>query len=144
MKVNQWMKRYSRLFLWGAGLLILLAVFFSHMTGLELLGKFCYLTAGVPEVCIQKNYAASPEQTLALAAGTERASEHPLAQAVIRYAQGLPSYEAEMVQTIKGYGMEARINGRRVLLGNRRLMEQNSLAVSEQMEQDLAEIQSSG
>lgn len=102
------------------------------------------LTAGVPEVCIQKNYAASPEQTLALAASTERASEHPLAQAVIRYAQGLPSYEAEMVQTIKGYGMEARIDGRRVLLGNRRLMEQNGLAISEQMEQNLAEIQNSG
>ena len=49
------------------------------------------LTEGVPEVCIQKDYSEEANQVLALAASVERASDHPLANAVIRYAADLPS-----------------------------------------------------
>ena len=58
------------------------------------------LTEGVPEVCVQKDYSNEATQALALAASVERASDHPLANAVIRYAADLPSYEAESVKYI--------------------------------------------
>ena len=102
------------------------------------------LTEGVPEVCIQKNYSEEANQVLALAASVERASDHPLANAVIRYTADLPSYEAESVQTIKGCGMDASICGHRVLIGNRKLMEQNGIELTEQVLNDLSEVQNSG
>lgn len=102
------------------------------------------LTAGVPEVCVQKNYSDMSEQVLAFAAGAERASDHPLAQAVIRYAKDLPSYEAEAAQTIKGCGMEATVCGHKVFIGNQKLMEQNGMELSEQVRQDLREVQHNG
>ena len=102
------------------------------------------LTEGVPEVCVQKDYSNEATQALALAASVEKASDHPLANAVIRYAAYLPSYEAESVQTIKGCGMDARICGRRVLIGNRKLMEQNGIELTEQVLNDLSEVQNSG
>ncbi len=102
------------------------------------------LTEGVPEVCVQKDYSNEATQALALAASVEKASDHPLANAVIRYAANLPSYEAEYVQTIKGCGMDASIFGRRVLIGNRKLMEQNGIELTGQVLNDLEEVQSSG
>ncbi len=102
------------------------------------------LTEGVPEVCVQKNYSDDASHALALAASVERASDHPLANAVIRYAAALPSYEAEYVQTINGCGMDASICGHRVLIGNRKLMEQNGIELTEQVLNDLNDVQSSG
>lgn len=102
------------------------------------------LTEGVPEVCVQKDYSNEATQALALAASVEKASDHPLANAVIRYASDLPSYEAESVQNIKGCGMDASVCGRRVLIGNRKLMEQNGIELTEQVLNDLSEVQNSG
>ena len=101
------------------------------------------LTEGVPEVCVQKDYSNKATQALALAASVEKASDHPLANAVIRYAADLPSYEAESVQTIKGCGMDASICGHRVLIGNRKLMEQKGIELTEQVLSDLSEVQNS-
>lgn len=102
------------------------------------------LTEGVPEVCVQKDYSNEATQALALAASVEKASDHPLANAVIRYAADLSSYEAESVQNIKGCGMDASICGHRVLIGNRKLMEQNGIELTEQVLNDLSEVQNSG
>lgn len=102
------------------------------------------LTEGVPEVCVQKDYSNEATQALALAASVEKASDHPLANAVIRYAADLHSYEAESVQTIKGCGMDASACGRRVLIGNRKLMEQNGIELTGQVLNNLKEVQNSG
>lgn len=102
------------------------------------------LTEGVPEVCVQKDYSNEATQALALAASVEKASDHPLANAVIRYAADLHSYEAESVQTIKGCGMDASICGRRVLIGTRKLMEQNGIELTGQVLNDLEDVQNSG
>lgn len=102
------------------------------------------LTVGIPEVCVQKNYSDTPEQILAFAASAERASNHPLAQAVIRYAGSLPSYEAVDAQEVRGCGIEAEVCGHRVLVGSRKLMEQNKSSLSEQQQQDLGKVQNGG
>lgn len=113
-------------------------------TDIVVFDKTGTLTAGIPEVSIQKNYTEEPEQTLALAAGVEKVSDHPLAQAVLRYADRLPSHEAESVQTVKGCGMEAIVCGRKVLVGNQKLMEQNGIGISGQVQQDLKQVQNNG
>ena len=57
----------------------------------------------------------------------EKASDHPLAQAVIRYAGDVTSYEACAVETVKGCGVKAVVNDHDVLVGNQRLMEQDGI-----------------
>ena len=102
------------------------------------------LTRGVPAVCMQRSYSAEPTRVLSLAASAERASDHPLAQAVIRHAADLPSYEAESVQTAKGLGLQASVCGCGVLIGNQKLMEQNGVSIPAQVRQDLDVLRGSG
>ena len=63
---------------------------------------------------------------LQFAASAERYSEHPLAEAVLQAARqrGLELWEPEQVEMIPGLGVRARVNGRRVAVGNRRMTEQ--------------------
>jgi len=61
---------------------------------------------------------------LRLAGGVEKSSEHPLAAAIVEGAQGrgLTLPDAESFNAIPGHGIEARIEGRTLLLGNLKLM----------------------
>ena len=69
---------------------------------------------------------------LHLAASAERGSEHPLGQAIVRAAEreGLTLGEPTQFQAIAGYGVRARVEERRVLVGNRRLMEQEKIQLN--------------
>ena len=64
------------------------------------------------------------DEALRLAAALEAASEHPLARAIVEAAKEhqieLPT--AEDFQAVVGYGIEGRVEGRRVLVGARRFM----------------------
>src|SRR3990170_1443385 len=64
------------------------------------------------------------EELLRLAGGVEKSSEHPLAAAIVEGAKGrgLTLPEAEGFNAIPGHGIEARIEGRALLLGNLRFM----------------------
>lgn len=61
---------------------------------------------------------------LALAASAERGSEHPLGEAIVRAAEAeeLVLAEPQAFEGIAGHGIAATVNGRAVLVGNRRLM----------------------
>jgi Cu+-exporting ATPase len=68
-------------------------------------------------------------ELLQLAASIERASEHPLAAAIVAGAQerNLKLSEAEQFQSITGKGVVGRVEGRQVALGNIKLLEQLSI-----------------
>lgn len=102
------------------------------------------LTMGVPEVCAMKDYSGDREMVLSLAASVEKASDHPLAQAVIRYAGDIASYEACAVETVRGCGVKAVVNDHDVLVGNQRLMEQDGIELTEQIKQDIKDVQNTG
>ncbi len=102
------------------------------------------LTEGLPRVCLKKDFTDMPEEVLALAASAEKASDHPLAQAIIRYAGDFPSYEAESVETIKGLGIKAEVGGRSILIGNRKLMKEEKIGLPEGVAQAVAEAQKGG
>jgi Cu+-exporting ATPase len=85
------------------------------------------LTKGEPSVTDIQT-ADSRQQTtdevLRLAAIAEKNSEHPLGEAIVRGAKerGLTVADAKSFNSIPGHGVEARVDGRAVLLGNRKLM----------------------
>ena len=65
-----------------------------------------------------------------LAAMLERASEHPLADAVVRYAQerGLSLSQPEQFEALTGLGVAGAVEGKAALIGNAALMEKYSIA----------------
>jgi Cu+-exporting ATPase len=71
-------------------------------------------------------------ELVALAAATEQPSEHPLARAIVAgaAARGLDVTEAAEFDSDPGLGVWARVGGRRVAVGNVRLMERLAVDVA--------------
>ncbi len=69
---------------------------------------------------------------LAVAAGLEAKSEHPLAEAIMEFAASRAAVPAEVEDfcSIPGKGVEGRIGGRMVYAGNRRLMEERHISLA--------------
>ena len=71
------------------------------------------------------------EDLLRLAGGVERSSEHPLAAAIVEGAgaRGIPLVDPEQFNAVPGHGIEARIEGRALLLGNVKLMRDRGIVL---------------
>ncbi|HLK55258.1 MAG TPA: heavy metal translocating P-type ATPase [Chthonomonadaceae bacterium] len=85
-------------------------------------------------------------ELLRLAASAERGSEHPLAAAILAGAQerGLALAEATDFHALAGRGLEARIEGKRVLLGNAALLTERGIAGSAPLEDAFARLAEEG
>jgi P-type Cu2+ transporter len=116
----------------GTGLGAQRGVLFKNATALEtsaridtvVMDKTGTLTKGEPEVTDVLADGMDADEVLALAAAVERESEHPLAAAVARHAaaRGLPALTAGGFRNVPGHGAGATVAGRRVLVGNPKLM----------------------
>jgi P-type Cu2+ transporter len=116
----------------GTGLGAKRGVLFKNATALEtsahidtvVMDKTGTLTKGEPEVTDVVADGIAVDELLALAAAVERESEHPLAQAVARHADaaGAPRLATTTFRNVPGHGAHGQVGGRRVLVGNRRLM----------------------
>ena len=89
------------------------------------LDKTGTITRGEPEVTDVLSIdgvesGPSEEEILRIAAGIERQSQHPLAQAILRYAeaQGIAAASVEAFQSLTGAGASARVDGRTVYVGS--------------------------
>ena len=67
---------------------------------------------------------------MAVAAAVERGSDHPLAQAILRRAVGLAIERPTGFEVLEGMGARAEVGGQLVLLGNRRLMDEQGVDLS--------------
>ncbi|MFV3368675.1 heavy metal translocating P-type ATPase [Pseudomonas sp. NY15435] len=87
------------------------------------------LTSGQPRIT---NLAADGDEAeaLALAGALQRGSEHPLARAVLDACteRSLNPAAAEATQALTGRGIQGRINGRLLALGNRRMLDEAQLS----------------
>jgi Cu+-exporting ATPase len=103
------------------------------------------LTEGKPKVTtLVPAEGVDEADLLRLAASLERASEHPLAAAIVGAAKerDLELSEASDFDSVTGKGVRGRVDGRDVALGNRRLLESlnvDSSALAERAEQRRAE-----
>ncbi|HLM56588.1 MAG TPA: copper-translocating P-type ATPase [Pyrinomonadaceae bacterium] len=89
------------------------------------LDKTGTLTKGKPELTdVLPLGGFGADELLKLAATADRRSEHPLAEAVVSgaRARGVEPGEPEEFRAVPGRGVEAKAEGRRVLVGNRRLL----------------------
>ncbi|MTI96132.1 MAG: copper-translocating P-type ATPase [Firmicutes bacterium] len=103
------------------------------------------ITRGKPEVTDLVTAGSSEEELLALAAGVEQASEHPLGRAIVGSAKerGLELSEPEDFTSVTGKGVQAVLAGKTVLVGSRRLLADNDIDPSP-LEADLVRLESEG
>ncbi len=88
------------------------------------------LTRGTPAVVDVVALNGMPEHAIVLlAASVEQRSEHPIACAIVQYAEAshLSVAAAADVASLAGLGAEGRVDGARVVLGNHRLFEERHL-----------------
>ena len=101
----------------------------AHKVHVVILDKTGTLTLGQPAVTDLVVASGTEEELLRVAASAERVSEHPLAEAVLRAARerDLPLGEAEAFEAVPGRGVQARVDGGWVVLGNAALMESHGV-----------------
>jgi Cu+-exporting ATPase len=88
------------------------------------------LTEGKPKlVTVIPAKGWDEREMLRLAARLERGSEHPLAAAIVMGAEerGVGLVAAEAFESVTGKGVTGRVEGREVMLGNLRLLEEHSV-----------------
>jgi P-type Cu2+ transporter len=122
----------------GTGLGAQRGILFKNAIALEtaaridtvVMDKTGTLTKGEPEVTdiVPADGVTEPE-LLRLVAAVEQESEHPLAGAIVRRATqaGVDSVAADRFENVPGHGAVASVEGRRVVVGNRRLMEREEV-----------------
>ena len=97
------------------------------------------LTKGEPsvtDVMPYNNYTR--DEVIKSAAIAEKGSEHPLAEAIMNAAHktGFNIPDAESFEAVPGHGVRCTSEGKRILLGNRKLMKQERVSIK-QLENDL-------
>ncbi|MDR1955286.1 MAG: copper-translocating P-type ATPase, partial [Treponema sp.] len=75
----------------------------------------------------------NPDYLLQITASAEKGSEHPLGQAIVFGAEekGLELFTVQHFESLTGRGIEGQIQGQTVLVGNRKLMEERGIRLSE-------------
>jgi Cu+-exporting ATPase len=104
------------------------------------------ITKGEPEVTdIIVFNSIDRDQLLRIAASVEKTSEHPLGQAIVKKGQEelLKIVEPETFVAIPGKGLKARLEGKEIYIGNRKLMEDVNIAI-EEGEEELLHLEKAG
>lgn len=105
----------------------------AHKIKTVALDKTGTITEGKPHVTdIVAKGIYNADDILLLAASAEKQSEHPLGEAIVNH--GIEKFgqlnELESFNSITGQGIEARIDGKNILIGNKRLMDERNINIS--------------
>ena len=122
----------------GTGLGAQRGILFKHAMALEqaaslgtvIFDKTGTLTRGEPEVVAVLTADGFDEnEVLRLVAAAEGDSEHPLAEAIVKAAasRGLETPRVESFEAVPGHGLLATVDGRRLAVGNPRLLERERI-----------------
>ena len=90
------------------------------------------ITEGKPKVTdIIVTNNITEEQLLQIAASAEKGSEHPLGEAIVKAAEEnkVEFKTLDFFKAIPGHGIEVKIDGKNILLGNRKLMVESNISL---------------
>lgn len=106
------------------------------------------LTKGKPSVTDMSELTNSFSETelLRLTAIAESGSEHPLGQAVVNYARekGIMVANPESFEAVSGHGLQAIYADHTILIGNRKLMDDNNIHVTATADSKLKDLENQG
>ncbi len=118
----------------------------AHRIKAIVLDKTGTITIGRPSVVRVIAYGGIAEDAvLALAASAEKGSEHPLGAAMIRAAEakGLALAAPESLSAEPGRGIEAKVQGRSIIVGNARMLAERGIAAGA-ADDDMARLSADG
>ncbi len=110
----------------------------AHKINTIVFDKTGTITEGKPKVTdVLTAKEMRADELLQITSSAEAGSEHPLGQAIVHGAQdkGLELLKADAFEAIPGRGIQAEIDGKVVLAGNRKLMDERGISLAE-METD--------
>ena len=122
----------------GTGLGAMNGILFKNASALEdatklgviVFDKTGTLTVGQPKVVeIVPAKGRSPDDVLRIAAALERSSEHPLALAILDKSAGMTLPDAAGFANLEGKGARAEVDGKPVLVGNRRVIDESGFSL---------------
>jgi P-type Cu2+ transporter len=141
----------------GTGLGALNGILYKNAVALEeaskidavIFDKTGTLTLGQPKVVeiVTAKDGISEDQLLHLVASVEQGSEHPMAKAILEKileTKILTSDDVANFESITGHGVSAIVDGRRVLIGNQKLMRDRQIAITAEVDNRAAELQGAG
>ena len=107
----------------------------AHTIQTVVFDKTGTITEGKPKVTdiVVISKEISEEYLLQIAASAEKGSEHPLGEAIVRDAEEkkLGLKKTEDFRAIPGYGIKVKIDNNNILLGNKKLMENSNISLSD-------------
>jgi P-type Cu+ transporter len=104
------------------------------------------LTKGEPSVTDIKTYNSYTQQdVLQFAGSAEKGSEHPLAEAILKQAktENVTLEAADNFEALPGRGIQCTVKGKKVLLGNRKLMQEQNVS-TDAVETEVAALEVEG
>ncbi|WP_085829333.1 heavy metal translocating P-type ATPase [Clostridium massiliodielmoense] len=106
----------------------------AHKINTVIFDKTGTITEGKPEVTdviTKKEY--DKDYILKLVASAEKASEHPLGEAIVNYAKHkkIDLIDVTSFKSLTGRGIEVNIDNKQLLIGSKRLMNENHIELSE-------------
>ena len=119
------------------GILFKGAVYLDQMTKVNTLvmDKTGTVTKGVFKIKeIVTSKGIDQKELMALLMAMEVKSTHPIAKAIMEYSSTIQELEAEEVQEIAGKGLTGKVDGRAILVGNKKLMDQYDIKIPKEIE----------
>lgn len=104
------------------------------------------LTEGKPSVDKIVVTEGNENEVMGKIASLNQNSEHPLATAIVKFAQSknAPSFKIENFQSATGKGVTGFINNEKISLGNQKLIQQENIKCSPEIEQEVLSVQKTG
>ena len=104
----------------------------AHSIDTVVMDKTGTITKGEPRVTDIINADLDENELLKIAKGLEKSSEHPLAEAIIKYAdeKGIKDIDTTDFEAIFGKGVRAKINNKTYYAGNKALMTEQGVDIS--------------
>ncbi len=118
----------------------------AHKMDAIIFDKTGTITKGEPEVTdVEAVNGFDENELLRIAGSVEKTSEHPLGQAIVGYAESqlVMLKDAESFAAVPGKGLRAKFEGRDVLIGNRKLMNEGSIDLTG-MEDEISSLEEQG
>lgn len=103
----------------------------AHQIDTVVLDKTGTITEGKPSVTDIVSEGVSENELLCLAASIEKLSEHPLAKAIVEKADGMELKQVTDFAQTEGQGVSGVIDGKKILAGNYKMMNENGVSVKE-------------
>jgi Cu+-exporting ATPase len=102
----------------------------AHKIQTIVLDKTGTITVGAPtvtDIIALNNF--DENKILSLAASVEQLSEHPLGEAMVNSAKdkGIKMFQADDFKALPGHGVEAKVNGAEIIIGNLKLMHERGI-----------------